>query len=99
MQRAAAIARLKELEPELRSQGVGALYLFGSTARGEASDASDVDLLFEVAQGARFSLFDQARIGRQLSERLHAKVDFLSRRSLHPILRPTVEAEQVQVFG
>ena len=99
MQRAAAINRLKSLEPELRSQGISALYLFGSTARGEASALSDIDLLFDVAPDARFSLFDQARIGRQLSERLRAKVEFLPRKALHPILRPSVEAEQIRIFG
>lgn len=99
MQRAAAIDRLKSLEPELRAQGVCALYLFGSTARGEATPNSDVDLLFEVAPGARFSLFDQARIGRQLSERLRTRVEFLPRRALHPLLRAAVEAEQIRVFG
>lgn len=99
MQRAAAIERLSALEPELRSQGVSALYLFGSTARDEASATSDVDLLFDVAPDSRFSLFDQARIGRELSERLRARVEFLPRRALHPMLRSAVEAEQVRVFG
>ena len=99
MQRAAAIDRLRSLEAELRAQGVAALYLFGSTARGDASHASDVDLLFEVAPDCRFSLFDQARLTRQLSERLDTPVDLISRRSLHPLLRAGVEAEQVRVFG
>lgn len=99
MERKVAMARLKSLELELRSQGLSALYLFGSTAREEASPGSDLDLLFEVAPGARFSLFDQARISRQLSERLQASVDLVSRRSLHPLLRTAVEAEQVRVFG
>ena len=99
MNRAAAISRLRSLERELRSQGLSALYLFGSTARDEARDTSDIDLLFEVRPDMRFSLFDQARISRELSERLHARVDLVSRRSIHPLLRPGVEAEQVRVFG
>ena len=99
MQRRAAIERLKGLESQLRAQGVCALYLFGSTARGEASRTSDIDLLFEIEPGFRFSLFDQARIGRELSERLHARVDLVPRRALHPMSQPRVEAELVRVFG
>ena len=94
-----AIDRLRSLEGELRSQGLSALYLFGSTARDEATRRSDIDLLFETEPHAHFSLFDQARIGRELSERLDAPVDLVSRRSLHPLLAAVVEAEQVRVFA
>ncbi len=93
------LAQLKSLEPRLRAQGISALYLFGSAARDETTTQSDVDLLFDTAPDARFSLFDQARITRQLSEHLHAPVDFIPRRALHPAIRAKVEAEQVRVFG
>ena len=45
MQRDEAIATLKRHEAELRRLGVEHLYLFGSTARGEAGPDSDIDLL------------------------------------------------------
>ena len=44
MEREAAIAALKAHETEFKQLGVEHLYLFGSTARGEARDDSDVDL-------------------------------------------------------
>jgi hypothetical protein len=44
MGRAEAIAKLKAHETELKQLGVEHLYLFGSTARDEASTNSDVDL-------------------------------------------------------
>jgi uncharacterized protein len=91
--------RLRLLEPELRAQGVCALYLFGSAARGEDRPGSDVDLLFDIAQDVRFSLFDQARIMRRLGEHLQAPVDLVPRRALHPAIKAGVEADQVQVFG
>jgi uncharacterized protein len=99
MNSAQTLANLKSLEPELRAQGVSALYLFGSCARGEETAESDIDLLFDIAPDVRFSLFDQARISTQLSELLHAKVDFIPRRALHPILKERVEAEKVTVFN
>ena len=93
------IAQLKALEATLRADGVCALYLFGSYARGEQTENSDIDLLFDIAPDVRFSLFDQARIGRQLSELLQAEVDFIPRRALHPLIKETVEAEKVAVFS
>ena len=90
---------LKSLEASLRAQGVCGLHLFGSQARGQAAEASDVDVMFDIAPDARFSLFDQARIARQLSDVLHAKVDFVPRRSLHPLVKASAEAERITVFG
>ena len=44
MERAEAISLLKRHEAELRRLGVEHLYMFGSTARDEASSDSDIDL-------------------------------------------------------
>jgi len=93
------IDSLKALEQSLRAQGVCGLHVFGSQARGEAGAASDIDVMFDIAPGARFSLFDQARIARQLSETLNANVDFVPRRSLHPLVKASAEAERITVFG
>jgi predicted nucleotidyltransferase len=98
MKRDAALARLRPMEAELRRQGLSALFLFGSVARDEAAESSDVDLLFEVSPDVRFSLFDQARIRSDLVERLHADVDLVPIRGLRPKLRARAEAEAVQVF-
>jgi predicted nucleotidyltransferase len=51
MDREAAIAGLKAHEAELKRLGVRNLYLFGSTARGEARDDWDVDLFFDYEKG------------------------------------------------
>ena len=44
MDRSEAIAKLKQHEMELKRLGIEHLYLFGSTARGEAREDSDIDL-------------------------------------------------------
>ena len=87
------------LEPKLRAKGVCALYLFGSVARGNATPDSDIDLSFDIAPDAKFSLFDQAQIMCDLTEALGAKVDLVPRRAIHPYIRERVEAEQIKVFG
>ena len=58
MKRDVALARLKFYEHRLRERGISALYLFGSTARDESSESSDLDLLFEYDEVSGFSLFD-----------------------------------------
>jgi uncharacterized protein len=69
---------------ELKAAGISALYLFGSQARGDANDGSDIDLAFDVAEEANedFSLIDQARVQLRLEELMGHKVDFFERRAL-----------------
>ena len=98
MKRHEAITRLQPLERRLRAQGINALYLFGSTARDEASEASDLDLLYEYDPSRAFILFDHARAMLALSDELGTKVDLVSRAGLRPRLRARIEGEMVQVF-
>jgi predicted nucleotidyltransferase len=48
MNRGTALAKLRRHAPELRAEGIVALYLCGSTARNEARKASDIDLFFDA---------------------------------------------------
>ncbi|MGE0717407.1 MAG: nucleotidyltransferase family protein [Alphaproteobacteria bacterium] len=48
MDRDRAIAVLRAHEAELRAAGVSGLSIFGSVARGEADDGSDVDVLVQL---------------------------------------------------
>ena len=57
MKRDEAISRLQQHEADLRRLGVEHLYMFGSTARGEAKDDSDVDLFFDYEK-RKFGLFE-----------------------------------------
>ena len=98
MKKAEAITRLKPFERRLRARGINALYLFGSTARDEASPASDLDLLYDYDSTRQFSLFDQAGAMLELSDALGTKVDLVSRIGLRPRLRARVEGEMVRVF-
>jgi predicted nucleotidyltransferase len=98
MTRADALARLKPLEPALRREGLSALYLFGSVGRDDATETSDVDLLFDVAGDAGFSLFDQVRIQLELADALHVGVDLIPVEGLRPAMRARIVPEMVRVF-
>jgi predicted nucleotidyltransferase len=97
MDRAEAIARLKEHEAELKALGVQHLYMFGSTARGEADVDSDVDLFFDHERG-KLSLFGLMDVKERAAQILGRKTDIMTRESLHKTLRPRIEATALQVF-
>jgi predicted nucleotidyltransferase len=92
-----AIARLKEHEAELKQLGVEHLYLFGSTARDEAREDSDVDLFFDHPEGS-LGLLKLMEVKEVAAEILGRKTDMMTRRSLHPYLRARIEASSLQVF-
>ena len=97
MDRIEAIAKLKEHEAELKQLGVEHLYLFGSTARDEAREDSDVDLFFDHPLGS-LGLFELMDVKDAAARILGRKTDIMTRRSLHPVLRERIEASAVQVF-
>ena len=97
MERDAAIATLKAHEAELKRLGVQHLYLFGSTARGEARDDSDVDLFFDYERG-KLSLFDLMEVKEQAARILGRKTDIMTRDSIHKVMRARIEASALQVF-
>jgi len=97
MRRDEAITRLKQHESELKQLGVEHLYLFGSTARDEARQESDVDLFFDYPKGT-LSLFGLIEIKERAAEILGRPTDIMTRDSLHKVLRAAIEASALQVF-
>ena len=70
---------------------IARLRVFGSFARGEETETSDIDLIADFSR--RKSLFDLVRIERELSERLGRRVDLATEGSLHPRLRNRILGE------
>ncbi len=97
MERDKAIERLKQHEAELKGLGVKHLYLFGSTARGDARPDSDVDLFFDYEKG-ELGLFQLMDVKERASDILGRKADIMTRDSLHKTLRRRIEAAAVPIF-
>jgi hypothetical protein len=100
MRRDEVIARLKQAEPALRGSGVGALYLFGSYARDEASPHSDVDVFVEPAPGGDFGFlpFMAAYDTIQKAFGDAVEIGYSTRTGLSPYILSDVEREAVRVF-
>jgi predicted nucleotidyltransferase len=71
--------------------GKPGVLVFGSVARGEAGPDSDLDLIVELAPDR--SLFDRVRMVQELEDLLGARVETVSPRAIHPVLRERIYAE------
>jgi uncharacterized protein len=98
MKRDQVVTLLKLHEPEFRDAGVGALFLFGSVARDQARDASDIDIFFDLARPQGFTLFHLVALQERMQEILGAKVDLMTRGGIHPRRLSRIEADAVRVF-
>jgi uncharacterized protein len=74
---------------------VSSLYLFGSIARGEDDQASDVDLLVEFS--GHPTLFTLGRLQDDLAAVLGRSVDIGTPRSLRAEFAPQVLTERIRV--
>ncbi len=96
MRRDQAIAALRRYLPALRRRfGVRRIALFGSTARDEAREDSDLDILVEFDVGPTFDSYFDVKFF--LEDRLSRKVDLVTPDALKPRMRPVVEREAVDV--
>jgi predicted nucleotidyltransferase len=98
MRRDLVIEKLRAHANAIRAHGVTALYLYGSTAREEAGEGSDVDLFADVDY-QRFGFIPFMDLREYLARLLGCKVDFTTRNALHPDLRDRIISSAVRVFG
>jgi hypothetical protein len=92
------ITTLRSQESELRAMGVSLAAVFGSIARGAASDGSDIDVLVDLDPTRRLSLFEFIAIKHYLDDTFGRSVDLVSRRGLSATMLPTIERDMVRVF-
>lgn len=92
------ISKLREHEPELRAAGLMHVRVFGSTARGENSHDSDVDLLVEFDPGKRQTLVSVGNLQSRLSELLDVRVDLSAAEWMREPVRSRATAEAVLAF-
>ncbi len=73
--------------------GIENVRVFGSMARGDADDTSDVDLLVSLPKGR--SGLALGGLLMDVQDLLHRRVDVVSERGLHPMLRENILKEAV----
>ena len=90
------IALVAKHQNDLRALGVRRLALFGSAARGEATEASDLDFLVELEHRT----FDGYMDVKEFLERLFDKpIDLVVSEAIKPQLRPRILQEAIYAEG
>ncbi|MFK5986135.1 MAG: nucleotidyltransferase family protein [Pseudomonadota bacterium] len=74
-----------------REKGIKNVRVFGSMARNDANEKSDLDLLVELEEGQ--SGFALGSFLNAVSELVHRKVDVVTEKSLHPAIHDKIMRE------
>ena len=94
MNRDRALEILNDIRPQLREYGVRDVALFGSVARNEASDTSDIDILIDFEPEAE-SFENLMNVADLLDARFDSPVDLVTVNGLSPYLAASVQKEAV----
>jgi len=95
MTRDQALQILASNRDKLEGFAVESLAIFGSVARDEATDASDVDVLVQFKKGQPIGLFEFVRFQRFLSDIMGRPVDLVTPEALRHEMRQQVLREAV----
>jgi hypothetical protein len=87
----------KKVLPVVKRYEVQKAALFGSFVRGEQKEDSDIDILVEFKDRENKTLLDLIGLELELQEVLNRKVEVLTYRSIHPLLKDYILKEQ-EVF-
>ena len=95
MQREQALDILRAHKEELSAKyGVTRLGVFGSVARDEALDTSDVDIVVEMPP----DLFQMVHMKEELEQLLRVSVDLIRyQKHLNPLLKRRIDNEAIYV--
>ena len=81
-----------------KTQPVLKAWLFGSYARGEQHEDSDVDILFEPDMSQRFSLLTLGGMYMDLKEMLGREVDLVPEGSLLPFASESADHDKILIY-
>ena len=89
---------INELQSFFPAYPVEMAWVYGSYARGEETNDSDIDVMVRFDKNARISLFDYAGIMCDLSDLLNKKVDLVQEGMLYKYAQETAEQDKILVY-
>lgn len=93
------LAELRALKPEFEREGIDHLSMFGSRARGDNTQESDVDLILGIRDGRQFSAFDLAGIYGLIEDELGLESSLVVvDQYADPAFIRRIERDLIQVF-
>lgn len=88
----------KEVQPVLTEHDVKKADLFGSLARGDSDQESDIDILIEFNNKEEKTLLDLASLKNDLEEKLGKEVDVVTYDSLNSLIKDKVLEERKSIL-
>jgi len=67
--------------------GIRFIGLFGSFARDEANDESEIDILYEIEENKKLLMFSYLKLINELENDFHKKVDLVRSTTLKPQIK------------
>lgn len=87
----------KSITDASKKHGVSRVYLFGSYARGDATENSDIDL--RIDEGNIKDLYDLASFYLEIKNNLNKEVDILTTDSLKPSFLEAIKNEEILLYA
>jgi uncharacterized protein len=89
---------LQKYKPLLKEKyGVKKLGVFGSVARGDNKDKSDIDVLVEFSKDSNIGMFEYVDLQDYLKKILKRKVDLTTKQGLKKAIKKSVLEETLYV--
>ncbi len=84
------------ISPFLKQYPIGFAGIFGSYARGDFRNDSDIDILIRYSKP--FSLFEFGALTNKLEKATGKKVDLVIESTLHPLVKKYVDKDLIKIF-
>ena len=97
MTKAEALARLRAHRSELYSMGIEHVAIFGSTARDESSDQSDLDLVVKLRPDIRLG-WSYFSLDERVGALLGVAVDIISEPVSRSYLQAEIDRDRIDAF-
>lgn len=92
------LEKLKELRPLLEAEGVQHLAVFGSRARGDHRDDSDLDIAIEVDSNTKFSVLNLIGVEHIVHDATGLTANAFMRRSMNEGISKNAALEAIEIF-
>ena len=97
----------KRVKPVAEKYGLKAVYVFGSYARGEADQESDIDLLIDRSGSKLRGMFDMGSLYNELCTSCGKEIDLITTNTLEqistkeriPLFVENLQNERIQIYG
>lgn len=89
---------ISKLQEYFKTQPIKKAWIFGSYARGEENNYSDLDIMVEYECGYRPGLFGISKIMEDLKKLIGKNIDLVEKGFLYPLIAKEVEKQKIEIY-